>query len=712
MSNGNLQFSAVKKAILEFIKSNDYRPIKTRGLYKKARHIERNYAVFRNAVRDLAREGSIVKIKGGRLAVPSPETGLISGIFRRKLLGGGIVRSEDGKVIIIKRHRTKDALHGDTVIVKRYSRRGRNGIVFGEIVDVVDRAEKPVVGIFHKQSGMRFVSPTYGQPYEDIYMTGDDVPPDVNEGDHVVVEIVGDHGAWQASLRGRIIEVLGGPDTPGIDMIGLMRRYGLTQEFPEDVMNDVNSITDELDENELDRRLDLRDRFILTIDPVNAKDFDDALSVEYLPDGVIRLGVHIADVGHYVREDSTLDGEARARGTSVYLVDRSVPMLPEKLSGNLCSLRPGEDSLTKSVFMDVDSEGEVRDYRIFDSVIRSHKRLNYSQAQGILDDDRSADDELARTLNGLEEVTGRLAMKRKKRGALDFDLPEPEVILDENGRTLDIKKSKRLRSHQLIEDAMLLANTVVAGHLKKKKAPVIYRIHEEPDPKSMIMFSKIAQAFGFAFSHKKAHDKGYTQKFLEKIRGSKFESVLNMLFLRSLKKACYSGRNKGHYGLALDIYTHFTSPIRRYPDLYIHRLLGRYTQSLDHVKWEIKPEDVKALAESCSERERFAEEVERKSVKIKQVQFMAERLGEDFTGTITGMINHGFFVELDRFFIEGLVPVSSLEDDYYEFDESRMLFSGRSGRKTFRLGDRVEIRVAKVVEDDLLIDFELIRKIS
>jgi len=361
--------------------------------------------------------------------------------------------------------------------------------------------------------------------------------------------------------------------------------------------------------------------------------------------------------------------------------------------------------------MDVDSEGEVKDYEIYDSVIRSHARLNYSQAQGILDDESGSNNELARILHGLEEVTDRLSMKRKKRGALDFDLPEPEVILDENGRPTDILKSKRLRSHQLVEDAMLLANTIAAEHLKKKKAPVIYRIHEESDPKSMIMFGKMVQAFGFTYSHKKAHGKGYAQKFLEKIRGSKFEGVLNMLFLRSLKKACYSGKNKGHFGLALDIYTHFTSPIRRYPDLYIHRLLGRYTPT-DHRKWDIKSEDVEALAESCSERERFAEEVERTSVKIKQVQFMAERLGEDFTGTITGMINHGFFVELDRFFIEGLVPVSSLEDDYYEFDESRMLFSGRSGRKTFRLGDRVEIRVAKVVEDDLLIDFELIRKIS
>ena len=700
------------------MRSGAYRPSRIRALYRTVGHIERNYALFRKAVHELADEGKLVRVKGGRWA-PAEEAGFVEGIFKSRRNGGGLVRTGDGIVIAVERHRTKGALSGDTVIVKSYPSAGKREAIQGEIIKITRRANRPVVGIFHQRGGIAFVSPTGSQHHRDIYLkksvaepviTGEELASQVREGDHVVVELFEDRMGWPGSLKGRIVEILGGPETPGIDMIGLLRRYSISIEFPREVVEEVDALPDELTKEDLKGRLDLRELFVLTIDPEDARDFDDALSLEILPDGAYRLGVHIADVAHYVREGNSLDREARERGTSIYLVDRAVPMIPEKLSGDLCSLRPGEDRLTKTVFAEVGSDGSLKRYEILSTVIRSGARLNYHEAQEIVERlEKNPADDIGRTLQGLLAVTDLLGKRRRERGGLDFDVPEVEVILNEKGFPQNIRKARRLRTHEMVEDAMLLANTIIAEHLRTMGAPLLFRVHEPPAPEDIKRFGEVVKSLGYHFTTRKAHDKGYIQGFLKKIRGSRLEGILNYLFLRSLKRARYTEKHDEHYGLGLETYTHFTSPIRRYPDLYIHRLLDRCTGYAGKKTWQdVDRKELEVLAENLTEREQIANEIERESVKIMQVQFMAERIGEVFTGTIVGPLSIGFFVELEQFFVEGLVHVSSLRDDYYMFDESRMLLKGRSKGRVFRIGDRVRVRVARVDVDELLIDFELI----
>jgi len=536
---------------------------------------------------------------------------------------------------------------------------------------------------------------------------------EAKEGQKVVVEITEWGGTGSTSV-GRITEVLGMPGDPGLDVLIIVKHHGLPTSFPPEVDAAAAALPDEIPSDEISRREDLRDRQIITIDPVTAKDFDDALSLEPLGEKELELGVHIADVSHYVRFGETLDEEAWRRGSSVYLVDRVLPMLPEKLSNHLCSLNPDVDRLAMSVLMRITPHGKVLDYRIVDSVIRSKRRFAYEDVQAHFDgtsDVRKESRELAALVDRLRRLASALHAKRVKRGALDFDLPTSRVELDEQGLPIDIQKVVRLESHRLVEEFMLLANETVAHHIKKAKLPTLFRAHEDPSEKKLEELQVILGRFGYSLY---VDDQGRVpprqlQRVLAATAGKPEETIVNTLVLRSLARARYDEHPLGHYGLALKDYTHFTSPIRRYPDLVVHRTLrilsGRQKRPLsDLVRYR---EWVADTAIHSSDRERIAEGAERDSIELKKIQFMERHVGEVFGGIVTGVNSFGFFVELEDFHVSGLVHINNLSDDFYEYLEEEFALLGSSTGRRFTLGDRVRVQVLSVSKELRQIDFLL-----
>jgi ribonuclease R len=474
------------------------------------------------------------------------------------------------------------------------------------------------------------------------------------------------------------------------------------------------------------QRLDLRDQLIFTIDPEDAKDFDDAVNLRHLENGNVELGVHIADVSHYVKEGSPLDREALARGTSVYLVDRVVPMLPEKLSNELCSLKPHTDRLTYSCIMEITPKGDVVNYRIAETVIHSKRRFNYEEVQKILDGEKSSADTasndeerkisiaLDSTLREMNALANVLTRRRLRNGSLDFDTPEAKIILDDTGFPIEIRRKLRQDSNRLIEEFMLLANQTITKHVdlklaqKRSKPPFIYRIHEPPDPLKIEDFARFVKAFGHHFDHQQMITGKYLSKFLSEIHGQPEADVIETMMLRSLMKAKYSTENLGHFGLAFKHYSHFTSPIRRYPDLIVHRTLKAYANGYRPEMHESFMRKLNYAAQQSSERELVALEAERASVKMKQAQFMTRHLGDEFDGIVSGVVSFGIFVEIPQFMVEGLVHISDLADDYYIFEERAYRLKGQNSGRIYRLGDEVRVRVVRADASERLLDFVLV----
>ncbi|WP_419935525.1 ribonuclease R [Candidatus Palauibacter sp.] len=622
--------------------------------------------------------------------------------------GAGFVIPEEGEEDVFVRARDLGtAVHGDRVAV-RIERRAPRG-PRGRIVEVLERGRSRLVGVFRRQRGHGWLDVT--EPRLDLRVfIPDRDRGEARDGDLAVVDMTdwGDEGPGPA---GRVARVLGRPGDPGVDVLAIQVRYGLSDAFPAEVEGAAGALRARgVGPAELVGREDCRDDRVFTIDPVDARDHDDALSIERLDGGGARIGVHIADVSHYVREGDALDAEAWERGTSVYLVDRVIPMLPHGLSSDLCSLVPGEDRLTLAAFLEVDAGGSVTRTRFARAVIRSAHRLAYEEAQEILDDRGTgatrADPGLRDDLRALLRVARAFRERRRARGGLDFDLPEAHVVLDDEGAPIDVRRRERLASHMLVEDLMIATNEAVARWAIEEGVPVPYRIHEEPKEEKLETLRLLADEFGLSFPGRNPRPRDF-QRLLDAAKGRVEEAVISLQVLKSLAKARYSASNEGHFGLASSAYLHFTSPIRRYPDLLVHRQLSRWLADPGSTR-KLRREALEATARHASAREEHAVRAERDSVDLKKVEFMERHLGDHFAGAISGIARFGLFVRLEAYDIEGVVHVSNLPGDYYVPDATRRVLRGRRTRKTYRLGDAVEVRVARVDREARRIDFDLV----
>jgi ribonuclease R len=677
-------------------------------------------------------QAGLAGVKGGRYW-RSGSPGLLIGIFRGTRSGHAFVVPDDERErelgdLHISERSIGGAMHGDKVIarVTRSGKRGRSGAVEA----VLHRESAAVVGRFVRLRTESFVS-----PLEEKFMYNVAVSPSDSlgalTGDIVNVEITRPPIAGRPP-RGRVLEVLGREDDPGMDLEIVVRKHRLPHVFPEAAIAEAEAVEEPVQKGDSDTRVDFREMLTVTIDGETARDFDDAVSLELLPNGRYRLGVHIADVSHYVREGSVLDEEAYRRGTSVYFPERAIPMLPERLSNLICSLNPKVDRLTMSAVMELDRSGRVVDYTLTPSIIRSRERMTYTNVNRILTDPEGDTAKeyahVAWMLIAMHELALILIGRREQRGAIDFELPEAELRFNDEGQIAGIIRSERNIAHRLIEEFMLLANETVAKHLEKLGGPALFRIHEEPDPGKVKDFNEIAESFGHKFSmHGPVPQRGF-QHLLREAAGQPEERMLSFLMLRSMERARYSPQNKGHFGLAMKTYTHFTSPIRRYPDLVVHRILRRVIErgnvvGLDmasgHALKQIKApvfedeEDqemrraLEGTAIHSSERERAADDAERELMDWRKADFMATRLGDQFDGVVTSVKEYGFYVELTEVFVEGLVHISTLKDDLYEYQPRRHRLVGvRTGRE-YRLGDSITVTVDRVDRARHLIDFSL-----
>jgi ribonuclease R len=707
--------SAVEERVLEYL-ARSKRPLKLKEIAKGIGIGDESYPALKESMARLTEGGRVYRIKSQRYALPE-QINLVVGILDSTRRGAGFVVPEKKKEgepdIFVPPHKLGGAVHGDRVVARVEGRRERDKPE-GQIIQVLERARTRVVGTVQRGKRFGFVVPDNTRLGFDVYVAEGDLEK-AREGQKVVVEIE-DWGDGSKSPEGRIVEVLGDPDAPGVDILSIIKTHELDQDFPADVERSARAIEADF-EAEAKRRLDLRDKAIFTIDPHDAKDFDDALSIEQLSDGLFEVGIHIADVSHYVEEGGIIDQEALERGTSVYLVDRVIPMLPEHLSNGLCSLKPDEDRLAYSVVVTIDGQANVRKTAFHETVIRSRFRLTYQEAQEMLES-RPPREELKQILWQLQTL-GRLAkvlkQKRAARGSLDFDLPEAIVELDDEGFPIDIQESVRLDSMRLIEEFMLLANETVARHASRLEVPLIYRVHDRPAPEKIDRIREFVAVLGYQLPKPKQGrlDPRAFGEVIEQARGKREEELINTVILRSMKQARYQVENIGHFGLAATHYAHFTSPIRRYPDLEVHRTLKKLEAG---ERWKKDRERQIArldrIAEHSSIEERNAVEAERDSIDLKKVEFMERHLGDEFEGKISGVTSFGIFVRLDQYFVEGLIHVHDLSDDYYEFHEDKFALLGRNTGRRFQLADPVRVRVDSVDKDRRQIDFALIEKLA
>ncbi|QEK11863.1 ribonuclease R [Crassaminicella thermophila] len=703
---------AIKEKILEFMREKAYNPmldIELANVFNiKPQEIGEFYAVLD----EMEKKGQIIKTKKNRYAAPE-RMNLIVGKLQQHSKGFGFILSEiEGySDVFVSSSDMNGAMHNDRVIGRITKKGGDGRRAEGEIIRILERANAEIVGTFESSKNFGFVVPDDTRIKMDIYIPKSEING-AKDGYKVVAQIT----KWPEPRRnpeGKIIEILGHKDDVGTDIISIIKKYKLSEVFPKKVEAEAANIPEEIPQEEINRRRDLRNEKIVTIDGLDAKDLDDAVSVKKLSNGNYLLGVHIADVTHYVKEHSRIDKEAFKRGTSVYLVDRVIPMLPKKLSNGVCSLNPKVDRLTLSVNMEIDKKGKVVNHEIYESVIKTCERMTYTDVSDILEkDDEELKKRYAYLLDDfklMEELAKILRKKREERGSIDFDFDESKVIVDDKGIPVEIKKAERRIANRIIEEFMLICNETVAEHFHWSDLPFVYRIHEDPDIEKIENFNKFIHNFGY-------HLKGITneihpralQDLLKKVEGKKEERIINTIMLRSLKKARYSPQNTGHFGLAADNYCHFTSPIRRYPDLQIHRIIkeslsgkltGKRIKKLKGI--------VENAAEQSSERERIAVEAERETEDLKKTEYMTYHIGEEFEGIISSVVSFGMFVELENT-IEGLVRISSLVDDYYIYDEENYLFRGERTKKTYRIGDEVRIKVIRADVSQKEIDFILV----
>ncbi|NLY83305.1 MAG: ribonuclease R [Acholeplasmataceae bacterium] len=700
--------SEVREAILEFMRGKSYAPLNAEALIQQIPIDGRQISHFWQVMLALEENGEIVKTRFATFGLPE-KMGLVVGRFQLTSKGFGFVIPDnkgEGKDVFIPPRAIGGAMNNDRVMA-RIETRVSGMKPEGEVIRIIKRANNKIVGIFAKTGDFGFVVPDDKRIGQDIYIARKNFGG-AKPGQKVVIEIT-DWPEERKSAEGRIIEVLGTPGDVGLEILSIIKQNDLPLEFPEEVINASKRVPVKISDADLRGRRDLRALPVVTIDGEDAKDLDDAVFVRQQGDDFL-LGVHIADVSHYVRENALLDREARLRGTSVYLVDRVIPMLPERLSNGICSLNAGEDRLSMSCEMLVDRKGRIKAYEVFPSVIRVSKRLNYREVREILVDKDAVLLEkyrdLVPMLLEMEEVCKLLRNKRVVRGAVDFDFPEQKVILDEEGRPTDIVQRVRSISESIVEEFMLAANETVARHMSNQEWPFIYRVHDLPSEDKMTDLAQLLNNFNVKLPISEEIKPLEVQKALKQMQGRPEERLVATVTLRSMKQAVYQVENIGHFGLAAEYYTHFTSPIRRYPDLVVHRLLRQWLQnpSLKAAKRESLEAELGDIASNSSLRERAAAEAERATVDLKMAEYMAGHIGEEFDGTISGVTAFGMFVELANG-VEGLVHISSLTDDYYEFQEQQYSLLGEHKRKAYRLGDKVRIEVLQVNITERNIDF-------
>jgi len=707
----------IREQVLALLSRKDYRPLNKIDIARKLGLTASERVALRKILRELERAGEIARIRKNRFVLPA-EADLVAGKLSIHQAGYGFLIPETpGEPdIFIAAENIGTAMHGDRVVarISRDEPYGRiKGRREGRVIRILERAHDTIVGTLQRSRNFYYVVPDDPRFVHDIYVRPERdqrLGTSASVGDKVVVRME----PWESrhvNPEGEIIEVLGPASAPGIDMLSIIRKYHLPAEFPKDVLDQAERISENIDARQLEEREDLRNEFIVTIDPDDARDFDDAIQVEKTGSGW-RLGVHIADVATYVRPGSALDREARQRGNSVYLPDRVIPMLPERLSNGVCSLNPGVDRLTHSVFIHFDKHGVVKSARFAHSVIRSAHRLTYKQAYAILTSPPR--DRLGERLHLAWELAALLRRKRFEHGALDLDFPEVKVWVDKRGHPTRLERVENDESHQLIEEFMLAANEAVARELKKRAIPTVYRVHENPDPEKLAEYREFVLSFNYKVGD--LTHRTELQRLLASIRGKAEEQALKVALLKSLKRARYAPQPLGHYGLAKANYLHFTSPIRRYADLVVHRALGkggaprRRGDAARH-PYGADMGEIASIAEHISTTERTAADAEIDAAQLKKLEFFQRQLDQRnpqiFRASIVDVRNYGLMVELPDALITGLIHVSSLTDDFYLFEPARRQLIGRRSRKRFSVGDEVSVFVARIDAFKRQVDFAI-----
>ncbi|QTJ42933.1 ribonuclease R [Dolosigranulum pigrum] len=717
-------FEQFKQAIIDYIEQDNRESIEVNDVTNKFNN--HDSAQFKRQVKALAaleREEKIEMLGDGRLRLkrlPDSLVGTFSGTDR----GFGFVMVEDEGIddIFVPAKATKLAFDGDTVEVEITEAPDPSGgrSAEGKITRIIERKTEQVIGEFIPYTDDEIADYNlYGYvkaklkkgPEHIIQIEMNGLNP--TRGEIVSVDITHYPAYKGEDMRGIVTETIGHKDEPGIEILSIVHKHNIRSEFPDEVLAEAEQVPDQISAADLKGRRDLRGQQIITIDGADAKDLDDAVTVERLDNGHFQLGVHIADVSHYVREDSALDKEAFERGTSSYLTDRVIPMLPQRLSNGICSLHPKVDRLTLSCEMEINQQGNVVAYDIFPSVIRSVERMTYEAVNHILEEKhpqtRKQYQSLVPMLEEMAELHHILEQKRRHRGAIDFDSDEAKIIVDKDGKAIDIELRERRVGERLIESFMLAANETVSEHYSKADLPILYRVHEQPDESKMKRFLEFITTFGLtAQASKDSITPKDLQGVMDRIKDEPYEAVISMLLLRSMQQARYDVDPIGHYGLGADYYSHFTSPIRRYPDLILHRLIHYYDEvgrsQQDKKRWASRLPD---MAKHSSEAERRAIDAERETDELKKTEFMADKVGQEFMGTIISITGFGMFIQLPNT-VEGLVHVSMMDDDYYRFDEDHLVMIGERTGKVFRIGQPIKVKLMRADVEEVQIDFSIV----
>ncbi len=702
--------------LIDSIRAKVDHPATLRELVQKLRVPREERASFTRRIKALVESGALIRIRGNRYGLPDLMH-LVTGRVQMNPRGFGFVVPDhpiDGLKgdIYIAGTNLNQALHGDRVVV-RLEREREPGRAEGRIIRILERSAAGLVGRYEIDgSGLGYVVPFDRRVIMDVQIPrGAEL--EAEPGEMVAVELT----RWPSATRnpvGRVTEVLGDLDTPGVDTLLIIRKYGIPDEHDEAAVTEARRLGATVHERDLRGRTDFRRLATVTIDGETARDFDDAVTLERLPNRNYWLGVHIADVAHYVGEGSALDSSAYERGTSVYFPERAVHMFPEALATGLCSLNPHVDRLVQSCLMEIDRRGDVVRYEFHDGVINSDARMTYTDVNALLTEQDAATIEryqpLVALFTSMAELYEILRARRRQRGSIDFDLKETELIMDEAGLVEEIVEAERNVAHRIIEELMLVANETVAHQLDQHDVPVLFRVHEPPDPIKVAQFEAFTTTLGYSLAAPPDQVKPvHFQRLLDRLHGQLEEKPVAFLMLRTMQKARYEAANLGHFGLAAPTYTHFTSPIRRYPDLVVHRVLREFrTGRVDEERRQELSEELPEVARYTSEMERRAEDAERELVQWKKVRFMADKVGDEFTGYVTGVAAFGLFVELIEHFVEGLVHVSSMADDYYRYMEREHALKGENTKKAYRLGDKVHVQVVRVDGERRQIDLALV----